>query len=271
MSKEFPFESGFYSVRPGLRQLTGPATSVEEFSRYRREKLEAVARRVVYLEYELTASTRHAAIRQLSRLLSRENPECFMIRGDSLFCSLTGQSVALGDSALWELPMQMTEDVAVVQTSGAGEYLAAGHICLPSSWRLEDKIGRSFAEVHAPVPGIPLENASALAGSLASKGPYERFAWGLTNEDVLDQAAGTHVDVRPRPLFVRIERQTTHPLPECGAWIFLIHPINVPVASLTGIQRERLADAVESMTPEQAAYKGLANTRTEVVKALRGR
>lgn len=268
MAERFPFESGIYSVRPGLRMLHGRATSVADFDRYRREKRAACARRETYLERGLRDQTRRAAARRLAELLSGEHPESFQFDGEMLRCGLTGERVPLDGEALRRLPMVMTEDVAVVQVNGDHDALVAGSICLPSSWRLEDKIGRPFAEVHAPVPGIPLEGAAAMVRSLAMKGPYERFAWGLTNVDVLDQEAGIHAGVLPEPLFVRVERQTTHPLPECEAWMFLIHPENVSVKKLSQDQRRKLALAVRSMSEEQAAYKGLKETRGAIVKAL---
>jgi hypothetical protein len=165
--------------------------------------------------------------------------------------------------------MQMTADLAVVQIDDSRDSLAAGHICIPSSWRLEEKVGRPFVEVHEPVPGISMNGAEAMMQSLASKGPYERYAWGVTNYDVLDQEAGVHADVAPEPLFVRIERQTTHPLLGCDAWLFTIHPVNIPVGGLTEAQRGGLARAIESMTEAQAAYKGLTRTRAAVVAAIR--
>jgi hypothetical protein len=250
----FPFESGVYSVAPGLRLLSGPAISVADLERYRREKAAAAAKRRVCLEHELPEATRAAALKRLLELLTGERPDVFR---EPLPHSLE------------ELPMLMAEDVAIVQTEGEREWLAFGHICLPSSWRLEDKIGRPFLEVHRPVPGFPQQGAAAMVRSLTHKGPYERFAWGLTNFDVLDQEAGVHASVQPEPLYVRVERQTMHPLPECGAWLFLIHPANTPVAELTREQRLRLADALDSMTPEQAAYKGLAETREAVAARLR--
>lgn len=250
----FPFESGAYSVAPGLRLLSAPAISVRNLDRYRREKAVAAAKRQVCMEHELPASTRAAALRRLVELLTGEHPDVYRK-------PLPG--------SLEQLPMLMAEDVAIVQLDGEREWLAFGHICLPSSWRLEDKIGRPFLEVHRPVPGFPEQGAAALVRSLTTKGPYERFAWGLTNFDVLDQEAGVHADVEPEPLFVRVERQTMHPLPECAAWLFLIHPANTPVEDLTREQRLRLADALDSMTPEQAAYKGLATTRAAVTARLR--
>lgn len=265
----FPFESGFYSVRPGLRQLGGPATSVADFERYRREKLAARAQRETYLEHELTPATRDAASHYLAHLLTHEHPDVYSLEADTLTCALTGESVALNADALKQIPLHMCEDVAVVQVTPEREYLAAGHICLPSSWRLEDKIGRPFIEVHRPVPGMQFQGMDALVRSLASRGPYERYAWGVTNFDVLDQRADVHAEVQPQPLYVRVERQTLHPLPECSAWLFLIHPSNTPVEALTHEQRVKLADAIESMTEEQALYKGLATTQQAVVERLR--
>jgi hypothetical protein len=51
--------------------------------------------------------------------------------------------------------------------------------------------------------------------------------------------------------------------------LFLIHPVNTPVEELSGGQRAALARALESMTEEQAGYKGLAGTRGAVVERLR--
>jgi hypothetical protein len=230
------------------------------------EKLAARAKREVYLERGLRPQSREAAARKLCELLTTEHPTVYSMRGDALHCELTGETRA---ADLREVPMLMTADVAVVQIDEDGDRLAAGHICIPSSWRLEEKVGRPFAEVHAPVPGISMSGAEAMMRSLASKGPYERYAWGMTNFDLLDQEAGAHADVAPDPLFVRIERQTTHPLAGCDAWLFTIHPRNVPAAALTGGQREGLARAIESMTEEQAEYKGLARTRRAVAAGLR--
>jgi hypothetical protein len=250
----FPFESGVYSVGPGLRPLTGPATCVQGLERYRAEKARAAAGRAVCLERDLPAATREAALRVLRHLLESEHPDVYV--------------PGLLPHSLEQLPFLIAEDVAIMQLDEERESLAFGHICLPSSWRLEDKIGRPFLEVHQPVPGFPAAGAAKMVRTLATKGPYERYAWGLTNADVLDQPAGAHPEVQPAPLWVRVERQTLHPLPGCDAWLFLIHPTNTPVHQLTAPQRAQLASALESMTPEQATYKGLATTRDAVCAAL---
>lgn len=252
-SGAFPFDNGLYSVHPGLRPLSPPVLSIRDLPRYRLEKRAAAAKRTVCLEASLPPATRDAALDKLIELLTSEHPAAFP--------PPLPRSLA-------ELPFLMAEDVAIMQLDGDREWLAFGHICLPSSWRLEDKIGRPYLEVHAPVPGFPTHGAAGLVRSLARKGPYERFAWGLTNHDILDQEAGVHADVAPNPLFVRVERQTLHPLPAANAWLFLIHPANTPITQLTPAQRHSLAQALASMTPEQAAYKGLATTRETIIQTL---
>jgi len=265
----FPFESGMYSVGPGLRLLACRTFLIEDFSRYRREKLAARAARTVYMESDCPERTKAAAAHFIAGQLVKEYPESFEFSGPRLACRLTGDTVEVTGAELDRLLMQVAEDVAVFQVAALREYLAVAQICMPSSWRLEEKIGRSFADIHEPVPGMKLENASDFARSLAAKGPYERFAWGLTNEDVLDQYAPAHAEVQPDSLFVRVERQTTHPLPCGDAWMFTIRPMNTSVDLLSGPQRESLAKAIESMTEAQAIYKGVAGTRKAIVERLR--
>ncbi|MBA3975879.1 MAG: hypothetical protein C0504_16865 [Candidatus Solibacter sp.] len=270
MDSWFPFESGIYDVSPGLRALAGPVFLLEGFERYRRERLAARASRTIYMESGCPARTKAAAATFIASRLCAERPDLFETSGGRLRCRLTGDAVPAGGESLEELLLQVCEDVAVFQVATEGEHLAAASIALPSSWRLEEKIGRGFAAIHQPVPGMKLAPAAAIARSLAAKGPYERYAWGLTNEDRLDQYAPVHAEVQPEPLFIRVERQTMHPLPGCGAWLFTIRPSNTPAERLTQGQREALARALESMTPAQAAYKGVEGTRQAVAVKLRG-
>lgn len=269
MDTRFPFESGVYDVSPGLRALKGKAFLLDGFERYRRERLAARASRTIYMESGYPVETKAAAAGFVAARLAAEHPDFFDLAGGRLHCRLTGDAIEISSDCLEPLLLQVAEDVAVFHIDGEREYLAAASIALPSSWRLEEKIGRGFAEIHEPVPGMKLGSAAAIARTLAVKGPYERFAWGLTNEDVLDQYAPAHAEVQPEPLFIRVERQTTHPLAGCGAWVFTIRPSNTPAESLTRDQREALVRALESMTPEQASYKGVLGTREAIAAKLR--
>lgn len=269
MDTHFPFESGIYDVSPGLRPLTGKAFLLDGFERYRRERLAALASRTIYMESGCPEATKAAAAGFIAARLAAEHPDFFELAGGRLHGRLTGDAIEISSGCLEPLLLQAAEDAAVFQIDGEREYLAAASIALPSSWRLEEKIGRGFSAIHEPVPGMKLAQAAAMARTLATKGPYVRLAWGLTNDDVLDQYAPVHAEVQPEPLFIRVERQTTHPLPGCNAWLFTIRPSNTPSERLTQGQREALARALESMTPAQAAYKGVLGTREAIAARLR--
>lgn len=271
MEIRLPFESGVYDVSPRLRPLTGKAFLFDGFERYRRERLAARASRTIYMESGCPARTKEAAAGFVAARLAAEHPEHFESAAGRLICRLTGDAVSIGGESFESQLLQVCEDVAVFQMDGEREYLAAASIAMPSSWRLDEKIGRGFAAIHEPVPGMKVEAAVTLARTLADKGPYERFAWGLTNEDALDQYAPAHAEVAPEPLFIRLERQTTHPLPGLNAWLFTIRPSNTPAERLNAAQRDSLARALDSMTPEQAAYKGVFRTREAIVARLRQR
>lgn len=51
----------------------------------------------------------------------------------------------------FHLAWQMSEDIAI----HCNDWLAAAAICFPSGWYPEEKIGKSFAEIHRPVPVMP--------------------------------------------------------------------------------------------------------------------
>jgi hypothetical protein len=68
---------------------------------------------------------------------------------------------------------------------------------------------------------------------------------------------------------LRVERQTTVPLPEHAAALFLIRVYLTPFSDLTPEQRATLARALEAMPPHVAAYKGLADALPVVLGVLR--
>jgi hypothetical protein len=99
---------------------------------------------------------------------------------------------------------QVMEDIAVVacgQRDSGDDRIVALHLCAPSRWRAEDKIGRSFAEAHAPVPGMERSRqtsaARALMDAAVHRGPWVRFAWGITADN-----ASTTIPTR-RPAWIR--------------------------------------------------------------------
>jgi hypothetical protein len=83
---------------------------------------------------------------------------------------------------------QVQEDIAVCQLNRNEDWLAAIHLCAPNHWAPQDKIGKPFNKVHAPVADMEKINASyrKMFDSLVHKGPFTRFAWGIATDTRLN-------------------------------------------------------------------------------------
>jgi len=154
------------------------------------------------------------------------------------------------------------------------------HLCFPNHWAAEDKVGRTFAAIHEPVAGIGPVNRRAehLVRTMTSATDgLVRFAWGLTADPRLNHHPVAPADAPPpirfdpaRPkAFVRVERQTMWALGDTGAALFTIRTYLLDCADFSPAEREDVASAVESMTPESIAYKGLAAWKDALVAWLR--
>lgn len=193
----------------------------------------------------------------------------------------------VGLSAFTYLAMQTQEDWAVTAADPAtnAEWLGALSISFPNHWRPAEKIGRSFAEVHMPVAGIaPLVKAApALIETMIHKGPWERFAWGVATDTVLnhhpdnpDDPARTLTDYSPagagRGTWLRIERQTLVGFPLHRGALFTIRTYFTPVSQVAAdpARRQALASAVRGMSDEAVAYKGLVKLRPPLLQYLEG-
>lgn len=98
--------------------------------------------------------------------------------------------------------------------------------------------------------------------------------WGLDPDGRLDRDpsapdAAAHGCPPPQDWWLRVERQTSLPLPHLDRALFLIRPHLVPLPSLGAGQRAVLHDAVASMSDEALAYKGLTEVRDDLLAWLR--
>ena len=147
---------------------------------------------------------------------------------------------------------------------GAGYRLTAGVVAFPNRWRVPDKLGRSPLAVHEPVAGYAAALGAPVDRLLAALRPariLERRNWSLLDDPELFQPAARP----PRPLrvpdgiWLRVERQTLRRLPRSGAVVFTIRTRQWPLGALADRpdQRVGLADALRSLPPDLAAYKGV--------------
>jgi hypothetical protein len=153
-------------------------------------------------------------------------------------------------------------------------------VALPSHWAPEEKIGRHFAEVHAPVAdnALLVGAAAALTRMVTSPGGWERFVWNVSSWPRLHAHPRRFDDrrwsaTRVDQAWWRTERQTFIALPEARQAIFTIavdvQPLAVAVAAPE--RAARLHDAIGSMSPAVLAYRGLAPVRDELLAWLAAR
>ncbi len=256
-----PWRRGVYDVRPGLVPFgtdfgNGESDQRlfqidEHFDRYLENKERALKLwpNSHCLESNLEPAVRHAA-------------ECLMRR-----------HLGVDKGGLEDLMLQVQEDIAIVATEGLRDWLAWACVCSPSHWAPEAKIGRSFFDVHKPIPGFEKVNqaSAGLVNAMVSKGPFVRFVWGLESSPELN-CHPRSVEPRDfrRGVWVRTERQVTWPLRGVGAALFSIRVYNLALEQLSTVDRNLLKQALLSMSPEARVYKGVAEQFDLVLSQLSG-
>lgn len=178
------------------------------------------------------------------------------------------------------LSLAFAEDFAVVD--GATATIPWLAVCLPSHWSPQEKVGRHFAQVHAPVADNRLLLAASEHLTRLVTGPqrWERFVWTITT--------GPHLDLHPArtaktpwpeaadaPALAalahfRTERQTFIPVQSVRQAIFTIHVESRPLteAVTTPDQAAALHAALSTMSDAVLAYRSLAPARDRLLQWL---
>ena len=268
-----PWTKGVYDVAPNLRPL-GTERALEfdsQWPRIRANKERQIPERV--LRDGLDPIVAEAAVRALAERASTEWPSLFTL-GERLACHLTGESVLLSAEGLDRLAMNLPCDLAIVRLEDDRDWNTYLHVCAPSHWRPEEKIGRSFVATHAPIPHFERVNAASrgLVEAMVTRGPWVRYVWGLETDSELDH----HPDRAPcrdfatKPFVVRIERQVTLPLPEHDAAIFLIGTGFVERSTILADESlwRPLKAALNGMSPQAREYKGLTQGFDDLMRQL---
>ncbi len=168
------------------------------------------------------------------------------------------------------------EDLAIMRKSEEGWRLVAASLCFPSSWILQEKIGRVMHDVHKPVPGFQEGSRNAamierIFDNLKVDQPVERFNWSVYGDEVLYHADRFR-DHFPDPgdgapeFYLRIEHQTLRKLPVSGDILFTIRIHIDPLEALEKhsdsikIARNFIA-TLEAMDDDQNEYKGINKGR----------
>ena len=158
-------------------------------------------------------------------------------------------------------------------------------VALPSHWAPEDKVGRHFTDIHAPVADNQaiVRAADALldlvSGRRQADERWERFVWTVSAQPRL-HAHPARVDREgwqpstlaqlPAGAWWRTERQTFIPLPDLGQAVFTVRVDVTPLAQVidNAERAQRLHDALASMSDAVLAYRGLTAARAPLLAWL---
>ena len=304
MPFDFAAVSAPFRMQPGLRRLAPRAQQLTPNRLGDRALVEKLAVLSAHADQALLSTPGFDAIPALGALAAHavaEHPEAFAWDGgDHYQARHLGWSVQAGTvvgdgpaeigACLRALPpdwraaallaLAFAEDCAVIDgTTARIPWLA---VCLPSHWAPEDKIGRHFAQVHAPVADnqILIAASDHLARLVTGTDRWERFVWTVTRHPNLSQhpqrcstapwPIDADADTLAERAFFRTERQTFIPLPEHAQAIFTIH---VEMQRLTDAitlpeQARQLHAAIASMSPAVLAYRSLTGARERLLAWL---
>jgi dimethylamine monooxygenase subunit A len=180
------------------------------------------------------------------------------------------------------LCLAFEEDFAIID--GAAATIPWLAVCLPSRWAPEEKVGRHFAQVHAPVAdnALLIEAGERLARLVTGTDRWERFVWTLSADPRLHQhpgrgkvawPEGADAEAIAAQASFRHEHQTFIPLPDTGQAVFTIRigSERLDDALRSRDDATRLHDALASMSSSVLAYRGLEAVRERLLEALRRR
>ncbi|HWK07925.1 MAG TPA: heme-dependent oxidative N-demethylase subunit alpha family protein [Puia sp.] len=247
-----------------------------------------------YLEKDLYPDTLINANKFLAGQLVKEHPADFALTGQDRH--YTFHNKRTGEILEWKndwisiehgtyvslfdaLSSQVQEDIAICQLENEKDWLAAIHLSAPNHWPPAEKIGKPFGAIHSVVPGMEKLNEQyfRMLVTLVQKGPFIRFAWGISTDTRLNHHPipppgidpinwqGRSIEDNDSKIYLRVERQVINGIPACNAFIFTIRTYFYDIDELQADEKKALLMAVESMSPSSLEYKGLTN-KTDILR-----
>jgi hypothetical protein len=304
-----------FRMQPGLRRLAEGATQLSPSLRpgqgagpHLREKLAVLWAYPWQALLCAPGFDATPALAALAKHASQEHPQAFSLQDECWCAPWLGWSLDAQDQPLstgntgwpeigvflaqipkpWRraalLSLTFEEDFALVDAAtGTLPWLA---VALPSMWAPEEKVGRSFAAVHAPVADnrLLVSAADHLVKLVTGTQRWERFVWTLTGHPRLHGhplrvaserwANGLSDDSLVAQTWWRTERQTFIPVPETSAAspqaVFTIQVKVSPMASALAQPHHAalVHDALASMSEAVLAYRGLTRVRAPLLRWL---
>lgn len=171
-------------------------------------------------------------------------------------------------------------DFLLLKVGETGPRLCAGCVCFPSSWALEEKMGKEMDFIHEVVPGLNASLGKQISMFLSRLKPgisWNRVNWGLSrsrerNQHPCRQLPRLDETVGLEEVYFRVEKQSLVALPESGGVVFGIRIEVYPLATVKAENqaREKLIEALRTIPGEVAEYKGLGRSREQIISLLGG-
>jgi dimethylamine monooxygenase subunit A len=307
MTNVFDTIAAPFRMQPGLQRLETGSTQLTPSdleSITLSEKLKVLSSHAAHAFAVAADFDAGPALRALMAQAATEHPSRFEWDGAERFEALalgwairgsdcTGDGPAKIGGCLRALPpawrltgllsLALEEDFAVID--GANACIPWIAVCLPSRWAPEEKVGRHFAEVHAPVADnrLLIVAAEHLARLVTGHDRWERFVWTITADARLAQhprhaapvrwQAGDDADVLAAAASFRSERQTFIPMPDVRQAVFTIRVESRPLTEAfdSHARAQQVHDALASMSPAVLAYRDLTDARMRLLRWLAAR
>ena len=300
-------QPGLRRLAPGTRQLTPTGGPQRHMARHLGEKLAVLSCFREQALLRVPGFNAQPALQALATHAAAEHPQALQINGGAwhapgLGWQLDGDDTPQQTGPAWPeigtmlrdmprpwrrtalLSLAFAEDFAVVDANtGTLPWLA---VALPSMWAPETKLGRSFAEAHAPVADnrLIMTAAPQLVRMVTGVERWERFVWTLTahprlhgHPDRVDPARwpasltdGNADDTLAAQTWWRTERQTFIPVPPGDGdnapgpqalFTILVNVTPLTRAFSSRAQAQQVHDALASMSDAVLAYRGLTAAR----------
>jgi dimethylamine monooxygenase subunit A len=281
-----PFEPGPHRLQMGLMALR-PEDWIElddtlSATLLAKRRLLAERHEEVFAAMPDSEPAGAEVLAMLADYLPRRFPTQYPRMNTTIAVAATGEMIGIGGPGVHPLETAarlVPEDLCLMRRTDAGHVLVAACVCFPSRWRLADKIGRSVAEIHAPVPGYdkalgpPVDR---FFEKITADRPVWRLNWTIHAHSELFQPVAPKIDgLDPASfadnIFLRVERQTLRRLATSGDVLFTIRTYIKPlgqVAKDAGTAR-RLAGAIEALPPAMREYRSMTHFTDELVAWLR--
>lgn len=236
-----PYKDG-YNVLPKLGKVKGPYFDSNK-AEFLREKQKAIKNQSCSFRHNFTTAI------------------------EETICNFISQETGcIGDFD--ELALQVKEDLVVHRFYQGKDWVCMSHVCFPSNWHPEEQIGKSFFEIHQPVPLMRLDNADKIVQAMIHSSPYERSVWTV----IFERCINGHpiypkkdFDINNPQLYIRWERQVIIGFPQINSALF---SIGQNIISEADIDKKALYFALKDMKIEHIKYKGLEKSYENLLTYL---